>query len=385
MSGRANIPDQSVLETPGHPSKHTTMNDPLALSRELFFKGIEHFESGRYTEACTSFQAALSLAPGRPSILANLGLSLCRLQRFDEAIAILKQADAAQPGQPDILLNLGQSLARVGDLRAALQSFEQAVKVAPDFAPAWSERGSLLRELHQLDEAAHCFERALELGADPELHRFYLAAVKQETTAEPPRRYVESLFDDYATDFEEHLVGSLKYCGYERLVRPLLDAGKRFATVIDLGCGTGLCGKLIAPIAVQVDGVDLSRGMLERARQTGHYRELIHADIGAFLQDTVRQADLVLAADVFGYIKDLQPIFHGVRRILTPGGCFAFTVERAESGQDVELRPSLRHAHSADYVRRLATACGLSLRDMQVATLREDQTDPVKALYIYLE
>ena len=364
---------------------NSDMNDPLALSRELFFKGIEQFESGRFADACITFQSALSLAPGRPSILANLGLSLCRLQRFDEAIAILKQAAAAQPGQPDILLNLGQSQTRVGDLRAALQTFEQAIAIAPDFAPLWSERGSLMRELGQLEEAARCFEKALALGADPELHRFYLAAVRQEATAEPPRRYVEALFDDYAADFEEHLVGNLKYRGYEFLLQPLLGSGQHYPAVIDLGCGTGLCGKLIAPAAGNVHGVDLSSAMLARARQSGHYQELVHADIGSFLQETALRADLVLASDVFGYIQDLLPVFQGVRRMLNPGGRFAFTVELAESGQDIELRPSLRHAHSMTYVQRLSDQCNFSVRDLQVATLREDQTDPVKALYVYLE
>ena len=36
--------------------------------------------------------------------------------------------------------------------------------------------------------------------------------------------------------------------------------------VLDIGCGTGLCGPLLRPIAVSLCGVDLSAGMIEKAR-----------------------------------------------------------------------------------------------------------------------
>lgn len=396
------------------------MNDPLAQSRSLFFQGIEHSEAGRNAEACAAFQSALGLAPGRPSILANLGITLVRLSRCAEAIPILQQAEAADPGKPDVLVSLGLAYQAEGEwhdaaatltralqlaprqpdlwlacglcqlrsenVPAALQAFDKAIELAPDFAPAWSERGSLLRELKQYDEAARCFEKAIELGADPELHAFYLAAVKKSAGAiETPRRYVESLFDDYAAEFEDHLVGNLKYQGYALLVQPLLEPGLRYPVVLDLGCGTGLCGKLIHSVADCVDGVDLSSAMLVRARESGSYRNLVHAEIGEFLAVANLHADLILAADVFGYVRDLQPIFQSIRRILNPGGCFAFTVELPQSSQDIELLPSLRHAHSEAHVRALATSSSFKIRNMHQAALRQDQTDPINALYVYLE
>jgi predicted TPR repeat methyltransferase len=42
--------------------------------------------------------------------------------------------------------------------------------------------------------------------------------------------------------------------------------------------------------------------------------------------------------------------FEGVEHLdggrLEPGGCLAFTIERAEAGRDLQLLPSLRYAHS---------------------------------------
>ena len=74
------------------------------------------------------------------------------------------------------------------------------------------------------------------------------------------------MFDDYAADFQAHLVQHLGYQAHETLVRPLLESGRNFEAVLDLGCGTGLCGALMRPLASAIDGVDVSSAMLEQAR-----------------------------------------------------------------------------------------------------------------------
>ncbi|MFT5934867.1 MAG: putative TPR repeat methyltransferase, partial [Hydrogenophaga sp.] len=63
----------------------------------------------------------------------------------------------------------------------------------------------------------------------------------------PPRAYVESLFDDYAPDFQHHLLQNLKYQAHSTLLAPLLAEGRRWSLALDLGCGRGLCGRLLAP------------------------------------------------------------------------------------------------------------------------------------------
>lgn len=395
------------------------MDANLEEARSLFFQGIEHFEGGRLAEARSKFEASLALAPGRPSVLGNLGITLFHLGQWRQAIAPLQQAAAADqayaeawaclglaraelmewrqavealekalalsPKQAGLWLSKGQGLIQLGRVGEALQAFDSALAINPQFAAAWSERGSLLRELHRLDEAADCFEKALACGGDRELNAYYLASVKgAETPATAPRSYVETLFDDYAADFQSHLVGQLRYQGYEVLLRPLVEAGRRFSAALDLGCGTGLCGPLIRPLAAAVDGVDLSRAMLEEAAKLGVYRELIHADLLPFLESTGLTPDLVVAADVFIYVGDLAPVFRSVRRILAPGGSFIFTAEVPSDGRDMQLLPSLRYAHSEAYVRRLAEDCGFAVDSAFQAPIRYDQTKPIQGSYFYL-
>ncbi len=177
----------------------------------------------------------------------------------------------------------------------------------------------------------------------------------------------------------------LGYRAHEQLVNHLLGMKpRRFHSVLDLGCGTGLCGGLIRPVADRVDGVDLSGAMLEQARKLGVYTELVHADVAGYLQDAKRRDDLVLAADVFIYVGGLEPVFAGVARVLECGGQFCFTVEPAEGAERVQLLPSLRYAHSEAYIRELAQAHGFLVDEIVRAPLRNDQGRPMEGLYCYL-
>ena len=395
-------------------------DDPFAQSRALFSEGVAHFENGRLEPACICFEKCQSLTPGRLSVLRNLGVTLFQLGRWEAAIPVLvhatdidpslaeawaclglsheaqrtwkpaaealEKALALTPRQVPLWLTLAQVYLRLGDVNNALQAFDRALQEDPGCAPAWSDRGGLMRELKQFEEAARCFEKAIALGGDRELNGYYLASVRAgDVPMTPPRRYVEALFDDYAADFQAHVVETLGYRGFEVLLQPLLESGKRYKHVLDLGCGTGLCGPLIAPHADIIDGVDLSSAMLGEARKLGVYRDLIHVDLVEFLAATEMRVSLLLAADVFIYVGDLAPVFRSSRRILDPGGCLAFTVELATSAQDVELLPSLRYAHSEAYIRRLADEAGFTRVNIFEAPIRHDQATPIMGLYVYLE
>jgi predicted TPR repeat methyltransferase len=102
-----------------------------------------------------------------------------------------------------------------------------------------------------------------------------------------PRAYVERLFDDYAAEFDQHLVDQLGYCAPQVLVRLVLAQGRQaFDDVLDLGCGTGLCGPLLRPHARRLTGLDLSAGMLEVARERAVYDQLLQAELSEHLTRT---------------------------------------------------------------------------------------------------
>jgi predicted TPR repeat methyltransferase len=389
-------------------------------ARDHFIAGIQSFEAGRLEQAHAQFEAALELLPGRVSTLVNLAAARIRLGRPADALAPLDQALAAAPADAEAWSHRGVALGRlgrheealasfdralalhaadsVGWLRRgetlqqldrpeeALASFDQALRIEPGLAPAWSLRGGALKDLQRPHEAAQAFEQAVAHGADAELHRFFLASLAvQQAPAAAPRQYVQHLFDNYADEFDRHLVDVLHYQAHQVLVRTLADLGLGpFASALDLGCGTGLCAPLLQPLVATLDGVDLSAKMLARARSLGRYDQLLQADITEHLQTTTRRYELVLATDVFIYIGELAPVFRGVQRILRHGGVFCFSVEPAGDELDFALLQSRRYAHSERHLRELARQHGFETLRMERHAIRQEQGTPIQGLFAYL-
>lgn len=361
------------------------MDGPIEQARALFLAGVGHYQAGRWLQAERDFAAALALAPGRPSVLTNLGAVRIKLGRPDEALILLQEAVALEPDNAEALGHCGTALAELGLPTQALQMFDRAVARDPTSATIWRLRGTVLKELGRLDDAAESFREALARGGDAELLRYYLAGLDAaQPPPRAPRAYVETLFDNYAPHFESHLVTGLRYDAPAVLAERLAATGRRFSNVVDLGCGTGLCGPHLRPMATRLTGVDLSANMLDKAQALGVYDDLAHGDIVEFLARSADIYDLVVAADVFIYVGALDDVFSQVANVMLPGGRFAFTVEEA-LGEELELRPSLRYAHSEAGLRRLADVHGFRVAALERRPVREDQRQPIPGLYAWLE
>lgn len=109
-------------------------------------------------------------------------------------------------------------------------------------------------------------------------------------------------------------------------------ASGRVRTVLDLGCGTGGHSILLAQRGYHVIGVDISRAMLEiareKARQGGVNIEFHDGDVRSFdAGDRVDAALLMFA--VLGYQRgngDVSSTLANVRRHIRPGGILVFDV-----------------------------------------------------------
>ncbi|MEI7785137.1 MAG: tetratricopeptide repeat protein [Betaproteobacteria bacterium] len=362
----------------------------LQQAKDLFLQGVTLFENGQFEAAHGCFEQALVLAPGRPSVLLNLGITRMQLGRWQQALAPLEESLASQPDQLDGWVALGMVQNRLGHLSPALEAYVQVQRLAPEQALGWGEAASLLREMNRLDEAAAHYERALTIAPDHELYSYYLSALRgQGGPEQAPRAYVQSLFEQYADDFEPHLLGPLQYRGHSHLIAQLpAQVPTQFARVLDLGCGTGLCGPLIRPRAGALWGIDLAQGMIDQAQKRGVYDHLQQADAAQFLANCKEPWNLVLAADVFIYIGALEPLFEQLSRLMPAQSWLAFTAELDESAgvhNRPRLLPSLRYAHPLRYLQECAQAHGFDWHSHHQAPLRLDQGEPMMALYAYLQ
>jgi predicted TPR repeat methyltransferase len=101
--------------------------------------------------------------------------------------------------------------------------------------------------------------------------------------------------------------------------------------ILDLGCGTGLCGLALAKQKRRLVGVDLSEKMLTQARARDLYDELHLGEVHAWLRGAATaRFDVVIAADVLIYIGALEELFREVARVLRNGGRFGFSPEACE-------------------------------------------------------
>lgn len=288
----------------------------------------------------------------------------------------------------DRRFSFARELAARGDVDGAADLLRQAIERAPAFASAWFALGEAQERLGEREAAIAAFRQALACDPD-DRHGAALRLVRlgagDPATAMSPA-YVRHLFNQYAPDFEQQLKKRLHYRGpelvSEAIERTCIELNRpfRFRRVIDLGCGTGLMGKALRARCETIAGVDLAPGMIEHARRSGFYDELVAEDMLAFLVREVENAcDLVTAADVFVYAADLTPVMNALARVLASSGLLAFSVE-THPGSGVVLGEGLRFAHSADHVRTAVEQSGLSFVSIDSASTRTESGIPVAGL-----
>lgn len=331
--------------------------------------------AGDHAAAAHSFTTAIELEPTLAEAHFRLGLALRDQQQLIAAAESYRRAIALKADYVEAHNNLGSVLQLQGRVEAALASYRHAVALDPDFAQPYLNLGRLLADAGDRAGAADCYRHAIARGIDGDSFQHLLSALDGETTARAPAAYTRNLFDGFAADFDRRLVEDLDYqlpavlAARIRALQP-----RRDLRVLDLGCGTGLCGDALAGCCAVLTGVDLSAAMLEKARARGLYHALIEADVVAWLQGgslAGQQQDVVIAADVFIYIGDLSALFAAAAAALTSGGLFVFSIEVTEE-QDYRLQPSGRYAQSRQYISRLAAGIGFIEVEASAQHLRGD-------------
>ena len=126
----------------------------------------------------------------------------------------------------------------------------------------------------------------------------------------------QSYYDDFAGWYENE-----RHHGYHALLDQLqievampLCEGK---DVLELGCGTGLILKEIAPKARSAKGIDISPGMLEQAKGRGLDVQVASATQLPFEDESF---DAVYSFKVLAHVEDIEKAMSEVARVLRPGG-----------------------------------------------------------------
>lgn len=240
------------------------------------------------------------------------------------------------------------------------------------------EQGLEREKAGDVDRAVSLYHDCLKIDPDDHCGVSVRLAVmgREQTPTKAPDAYVATLFDQHAADFDQILTGDLGYAVPMQIASAFETLPeRRFNRMLDLGCGTGLCGLTLGPICDHVTGVDLSEKMTDEADERAVYDLLFVHEATSFLDewaqaratlnpDEYQRFDLIVAADVLPYIGDLAPLIAGICKNLTQGGTIALSCETLPD-QDFDdrswrLTPHQRFAHHLDYLTGLLRENGLS-------------------------
>lgn len=353
----------------------------------LHLLGIVAGQQGRHDEAVELLTRVTAQRPDFLPALSNLGNAQLAGGQPAAALASFEGVLAGQAGDLFATRGRARSLYALGRLSEALAGYDATLALDPGCVISQMQCGDVLLRLGRRDEGVQALQRALALGVDAQRAqhtRFVLASVgEDEMPQQAPAAYVKELFDGYAEGFDQALVQELDYRTPGLLAELLKDQPDATLAVLDLGCGTGLCGPFLRPRAARLVGVDLSDKMLAKAGQRGLYDGLDCAELTAWLAACAERFDLVVAADVFVYLGDLSAVFGGVRRVLRPGGRFLFSVEAALEGE-VELGASRRYRHALPYLQRLAAQQGFEPEQAVSSVLRRNLDADVRGHLLLL-
>jgi predicted TPR repeat methyltransferase len=358
----------SLKITPRHPDAHNNL-------------GNIHTECGRVAAAEACYRRALECGPTHYNALCNLAFVLEVQERPDDAFEaygeLLRKAPTFAHGQYMMGLFLRNYAQNVEHIEQSIACFREAYRLDPRNLRALEGLGISLYTLGRHDEAREVYRDWLEREPHNPIPRHMLAATGGAET--PPRAdeaYVRNVFDSFADSFDEQLLKNLDYRAPEVLAEALgkvLPAADGSLDVLDAGCGTGLCAPLLRPHARTLVGVDLSGGMIEKARARGGYDELVVAELTAYLQAHPSAYDVVISADTLIYFGDLAPVLQAAHGALRQGGWLAFTLEVLEGeGDRYALSSSGRYQHTRDHTQAVVESAGFDRVTIGTDMLRKE-------------
>jgi predicted TPR repeat methyltransferase len=328
-------------------------------------------------EALSAFRRAVHLNPGDAMLWNNLGGILRRIGENQSAEFAFRQAIVRQDHFFAAHQNLAELLDARGEALEAARHHCIAYVEGPREGKSFEMLGVAYYHLGQKELAADIYRQWLDVEPDNPIAQHRLASCLTEGVPERmPDECVEAMFDAFAPSFDAHLAG-LDYQGPQLISQALSQVivEKHNLKILDAGCGTGLCGPWLRPLASDLIGIDISSGILEKARARNCYDQLEKSELTAHLQAAKGAYDLIVACDTLNYFGALLPVFQAMAQALKPKGVLAFTVEDdagSSSTEGWQLAMHGRYVHTDAAIKGWLDQAGFKIQVAEIAPLRQE-------------
>lgn len=144
------------------------------------------------------------------------------------------------------------------------------------------------------------------------IDRDYVTQVNQQ--------YHDAIVDKYDERFEATSPDVVQWtqAHFDRFVHPVLDVIEGTPRAIDFGCGTGSLEGYLRDRPLNLLGLDISEGMLARARERFPQWRFEQADLYSY--DPGQQYHLVMERAVLHHLVDYLPLVDKMASLTLPGG-----------------------------------------------------------------
>lgn len=357
-------------------------------ARAWYDLGCAYNRGGRYEEAVRALDCSLTLSPHNVGIQGALAYALSGIGNLGDAGILFESVIHQDPGNGWAYFHLGSVRFQQNVLPEAVELWECAFRLLEDPSDSLENLAMAYRRLGKTEKEKHSWQRLREFSAEHPAVRHMLAAHGEAPLdSRADDAYLRHLFDRFAMDFDG-VLQALDYRVPELLEARLCaihDTPTQTLRILDAGCGTGLCGERLRPWARHLTGVDISSGMLEKARQRDIYNDLLESELTAFLASTDQRYDCIVAGDVLCYFGSLKDIITAATRCLLCGGRLFLTVEKDQSqegtsGPGYRLQIHGRYCHTQAYVEATALAAGSNVEELSTEILRHESGEPVEGV-----
>lgn len=321
-------------------------------------------KKGENNAAIDYLKHALSIEPKHKISRNNLAAVLLQNNQLEEAIWHYSLYLNLEPLDIEALFNRAHSLMLTGHLHEAIDDLKQILIIEDTHIDARCNLAAIYLKLKDIASALNHYQSILNLNDKHAIANYMVSAFTQQNIPETaPLEYIKNLFDNYAFQFDEHLKNILLYKTPE-LLRKQLDPflEKKKYNLLDLGCGTGLSGEAFIDISKKITGIDISRNMLNKAKEKACYDVLIEKDIMNGIMELDEKFDLILCIDTLVYFGDLNEFFNNILLCLPINGLLGISIEISE--QDFfsySLQTNGRYQHAEMYIIELAKKNQLTL------------------------
>jgi len=135
-----------------------------------------------------------------------------------------------------------------------------------------------------------------------------------------------ALHNAYAADYDAQVAAYESYIA-EALFGLAYDFVRPGERLLDVGIGSGLAAAPFAHAGLRVSGMDFAAAMLDLCRAKGLADDLRQHDLQRTPWPYAAAFDHAICCGVFHFVPALAGPFGETRRVLRPGGVFAFTTK----------------------------------------------------------